>query len=225
MSNPELLAVLALGTALMCIPISLQMKWYRIAAWKSIVVSLVLVLTGVLGSKIWFFVENGHFNGRSFYGAVFLAPLVYWPVSGLMKIPYGQIMDFCAPAGCLTLAMVKVQCLRDRCCEGIALYVDENFHYVRFPSEIVEMTVFLIIAFILLLVCSKTKNRTKGFPWFLVLYGSTRFVLDYFRSIRPVYALGLSAGSFWSLIALSAGIGILLWMQIGNKKKLVENAK
>lgn len=217
MNNPELAAMLAIGTVLMCVPIAIQMKWYGIAIWKSTVISIVLVLTGLIGSRIWYFVENGYFQGRSFYGAIFFAPLFYLPVAKVLRIPYGQTLDFVAPAGCLTLALVKIQCLRDGCCGGIALYVDSNNNYVKFPSQLAEMVAFVIIAILLMIIGSKEKNRTKVFPWFLVLYGSSRFVLNFFRSVKPVYALGLSAGSFWSAIAFLIGVVILLFRGIKHK--------
>lgn len=220
MNNLELLVVLSIGTVLMCIPISVQMKWYGIQIWKSIIVSIALVLTGLVGSRFWYFVENGTFLGRSFYGAIFLAPVIYFPIAKILKVPYSQTLDFCAPAGCLTLALVKIQCLRDGCCDGIALYLDENHNYVKFPSQIVEMLAFLIIGCIVMTISAKEKNRGKVFPWFLTLYGALRFVLNFFRDGIKPYALGLSAGSFWSLISFVAG-GLILTMgkwKVGQKE-------
>lgn len=212
MISIELLVVLLAGTILMCIPISIQMKWYSVARWKSIVISAVLVLTGVIGSEIWFFVENLSFGGRSFYGAVVFAPIVFIPVARLLRISYGDVMDFVAPAGCLTLAMVKLQCLKDHCCEGKILYIDENHMYVRFPSQIVELIVFLIISIALMLISANKKSRNRVFPWFLIIYGAARFGLDFMRDNAASYAFGLSAGSFWSLCAFVIGIIVLMIM-------------
>ena len=206
MNNPELMLILAFGCGLMCVMISVQMKWYGISMWKSVIVSLALVFTGLFGSRIWYFVENGNYGGRSFYGAVFFAPLVFFAVAKLFRIPYLQALDFCAPAGSLTLALVKIQCLRDKCCQGKILYIDENQEYVRFPSQMVEMIAFVIICIILFLLSSRKIMRGKIFPCFLVLYGASRFVLNFFRYIESTYAFGLSAGSFWSLISFCIGM-------------------
>lgn len=221
-NNPELMVLLAVGACLMCVPIGIQMRWYGVAVWKSVIISLVLVAIGLFGSRFWYFVENGHFRGRSFYGAIFFAPLVYFPVAKLLRIPYGITMDFVAPAGCLTLAMVKIQCLRDGCCAGMVLFTKENLDYVKFPSQIVEMAAFLIISVVLMGIGSREKNKGRVFPWFLVLYGSSRFVLDFLRGSTVPYALGLSAGSFWSVMAFAAGV---LWLcvmyktETGRKKE------
>ena len=216
MVSIELVIVLLIGALIMCAMIALQMKWYSIAWWKGIVISAALVLTGVFGSQIWFFVENLEFGGRSFYGAIFFSPLVFWPLSKLLRIPYGEALDFVAPAGCLTLALVKIQCLRDGCCLGRILYVDENHMYVRFPSQIVEMAAFLLISAILFALCYRGKIKGKIFPCFLVLYGASRFVLDFLRDVIAPYALGLSAGSFWSMISVIAGI---IWLMLVKRRK------
>ncbi len=198
----------------MCLMIGLQMKFYALNPWKSIVVSLSLVIAGVIGSKIWFFVENLSFGGRSFYGAIVFAPLVYLPVSRLMKIPYLCCLDFGCTGGCMALAAVKVECLRSGCCGGYIMYIDENHMYVRFPSQIVEMANFLVIAIILFLLSKKQKYQGEIFPIFLVLYGTTRFVLNFFRDEAVLYALGLTAGSFWSLCSVIIGVA---WLLIKNR--------
>lgn len=209
MSN-ILLIVLAIGIVLMNMIVSSQMRRYMVLPWKSIPVVLALVLTGVLGSYLWYYVENLTFGGRSFYGAVFFAPVVFLPVSWILRLPYGDTMDFVAPAGCVTVAMVKIDCLLNRCCQGKILFVNQDDVFVRFPSQIVEMGAFLIIAGILTWMTYRKKFRGTIFLWFLILYGLSRFILDFFRDIKATYVLGLSVGSFWSLCSFIIGVILLL---------------
>lgn len=211
-----LVLVLLAGFLLMCMTIAQQMKWYQIPIWKSSVISFTLVLDGLIGSHLWYFVENFSFGGRSFYGAIFLAPLIYWPVSRYLKVPYDYALDFCAPSGCLTLALVKIQCLRDNCCMGKFLYIDENHMFVFFPSQLVEMANFIILAVVLFFLSKKKSNHGKIFPIFLIFYGGTRFILDFFRGETTPYLLGLTAGSFWSACAFVIGI---IWLCIANTRK------
>ncbi len=213
MFNYQLILVLILSTTIMGILMTMQIKWYALPLWNIIPIAVVLVFTGVIGSQIWFFVENGYFTGRSLYGAIVFSPIVFLPVSKLLKIKYSETLDFIAPGGCFTLALVKIQCLRDHCCEGMVLYIDENHMYVRFPSQKVEMVAFLIISAILFYMASKPKFRGKIFPWFLVLYGGSRFFLDFLRETVPSYLFGLSAGSFWSLCSFIIGIIVLIVMK------------
>lgn len=213
----DLFLILLLCVALMYFMMSMQAKWYEIKKWKTILIAGALAITGVIGSEIWFFVENGNWGGRSFYGAIVFSPLVFWPVSKLLKIKYAEALDFVAPSGCLALALIKIQCLRDNCCVGKELYQNENFIFVRFPSQIVEMIAFLVISAILFYMASKPKFRGKIFPWFLVTYGFARFFLDFLRETVPSYFFGLSAGSFWSLCSFAIGITVLILMR--TKKK------
>ena len=207
----------------MSVLIAIQMKWYQIARWKSVVISSTLIFASIIGAKIWFFIENGSFDGFSFYGAVFFALLLFFPLSKKLDIPYTYILDMCAPAGSMALAFAKVQCLRVGCCMGKTLYIDENYMYVRFPSQIVEMVTCLLIAMTLFILSSRETNRGKGCPYFFILYGAARFVLDFYRGETVPFALGLTAGSFWSACVLLAGV---IWLVIDRKrffKNIVKN--
>lgn len=206
----QLIVVLCLGVLLLCALMAYQTKWYGISPWKSVPIACALVATGVIGSEIWFCVENGFWGGRSLYGAIVFSPIVFLFVAKILRIKYAEILDFVAPGGCLVLALVKIQCLRDHCCEGMVLYIDENHMYVRFPSQIVEMATFLIISALLFYMSSKSKYRGKIFPWFLVIYGVARFCLDFLRETIPSYLFGLSAGAFWSLCSFVVGLVILI---------------
>ena len=129
-----LFVVLIVCVIVMCVMMAIQAKWYGIKIIKVIPIAISLVLTGVIGSEFWFFVENGTWGGRSFYGAIVFSPLVFIAVAILFKINYSYSLDFVAPSGCLALALIKIQCIKDNCCYGKVLYQDEDFIYVRFPS-------------------------------------------------------------------------------------------
>lgn len=201
-----LLFVLILGALLIYCQITLQMRWYKIAAWKSLPVTLFVILTGLAGSYLWFFIENGYFSGRSLYGAVFLCPIVFSFVAKMLKIQYGEVMDVIAPAGCFVLGLAKVQCMRDHCCEGKVLFMNEDRVWVRFPSQIVEGVVFIVIAVFLLVLSRKKSLRTMIYPIAMIIYGIARFFLDFLRDTDVSFLFGLSRGSFWSLCSLIIGI-------------------
>ena len=210
-----LVIFLIIGIALMCEIIAFQLKKYFIPMWKGIPIAVSLAISGVFGSRLWFFIENLSFDGRSFFGAIAFSPLVFLLLAKLLKIPYKEILDFIPAAGCITLALVKIQCLRDGCCEGRILYINDDHIYVRFPSQIVEMIDFLLLAVVLLIAFYKFKKRGQVFPLFLILYGVTRFVLNSFRGELVTYALGLPAGHCWSLISIIIGT---IWLVVAYQK-------
>lgn len=198
----------------------IQVKWYGISSKKFVPIVLIIVVSAVIGTKLWFFVENGYFGGRSLYGAVIFPSVVFVFASKLLDIPYWKAMDFVSPGGCLIAGVAKLQCLKDGCCQGRFMFYNKENALMRFPSQIVEMVVFFLIVLILMIMASKPKFRTKIYPWSLILYGGTRFFLDFLRETVPSYLFGLSAGSFWSLCSFIIGAAILVVMKRKEKNKL-----
>ena len=199
-----------------CIAMMLQMllrqkkEFRHIQSWKMVILSIALTITGVLGTMIMYFIESGQFGGTSFYGAVFFVPILMLPVT-LLKIPYRDVLNLCAPAECLMLSIMKIDCLMSNCCFG--RYIPA-IHMV-FPSQIVEGLAGLLIMGILLWIAQK-KQDAKLYPWYLILYGTVRFSLNGFRFGLEPFLLGLSNGHFWSVTAVAFGV---IWMAAGNRKE------
>lgn len=207
--NAKTVITLSIGTGAMLLLIFALMIKYKTRLWKSLPVSIILTVTGTIGTYVWFLIENSSFGGRSYYGAVFLVPIAFIYISKLMRIPYGDLMDFCAPAECVMLAIMKYQCLVDGCCGGRFLFLSSQGEEIFFPSQIVELVnAFIIMVFLMAMALSQ-KKRGKIYPWYLIIYGSTRFILNFFRADAAPLLLGLSAGSLWSLLAIFIGV---LWI-------------
>ena len=223
--NMKTILALSAGTGAMLVLIVILMAYYKEKLWKSIPVSLLLTITGTLGTYIWFFVELSGWGGRSYYGAVFLVPVAFLFVARWMQIPYGDLMDYCAPAECVMLAIMKYQCLIDGCCSGIVLRTLENGSAVRFPSQIVELINALGVMTVLMLIALKKKYRGKVYAWYLIIYGVLRFVLNWFRDDNLPLLLGLPAGNLWSLMAIFFGLMWLTDRKLAIVKKLPDEVK
>lgn len=220
--NLNTIIVLLIGTFVMMIPMFIQARKYRIKVWKAVPASFVLTVIGTLGTYLWFFVENLSFGGRSFYGAVFFVPIVFLLFAYVIKIPYGQLLDLCAPAECIMLSLMKVKCLMDGCCQGRILYMTELGEIVRFPSQLAELIVAYLLVWILLIMSFRTENREKIYPWYLILYGASRFVLNFFRDEWASYDGGMiPLGTVWSVVAVIGGI---VWIVVYNKRKKTDKA-
>ena len=107
-------------------------RFYNIPLWKVAVSCILLAAIGMIGVKLMFFIESGNWTGRSFYGAVFLIPVLMFPVARLLKVPYGDLMDLMPPGGCIMLALLKVKCKIDGCCFGRLMMI--NGKLVRFQN-------------------------------------------------------------------------------------------
>ncbi len=193
----------------------IRYKKYRISLLKTIVITIAIVFSGLAGSYIMFFLENGMWQGRSMFGGILLFPLFLLPISLVLKIEPADLLDYATIPGAFLLAFSKFNCYLADCCGGKVIgYVDAIPEF--FPSQLVEMCVSLLIV-VALLVFEAT-NKLKHFicPMCIVLYSITRFVLDFFRWKQDIFALGMTAGRFWSVISFLIGI---IWIVIKIRKK------
>ena len=211
----ERILVICTGSFAMLVLMLLRRKAFpTVALWKIPVLSILLTITGVLGTMIMFFIETGKFGGTSFFGAVLFVPVLMLPAM-LLRIPFHTIMDLCAPAICIMLAIMKIDCLMSGCCIGKYL---PSLGF-QFPSQIVEMIVALIILCILLWLERKGTETNKLYPYFMILYGTTRFVLNWFRYGLVPFVWILPNGNFWSVIAVLVGVVWLILLSKGSAKK------
>lgn len=213
MISAKLFMFLLAGTLAMLVPIIIQTICYKIKIWKSVVVAVLLTVTGTVGTYVWFFVENLRFEGRSFYGALFLVPLVFIIFAIIIRIPYSNLMDLCAPAECVMLALMKVLCCISGCCGGRILFETANGDFVRFPSQIVELIVAVLLGAILMFFSYKPQFRGTLYPWYMILYGTTRFILNFFRD---VWGNGtIPYGTIWSVVSIICGA---IWLVVYKRK-------
>ena len=183
--------------------------------WKTLLSAAVLTVLGVLGAKIMFLLESGFWAGASFYGAVFFPPLFMVLLALLLHVPPLDLLDLCAPAECVMLAILKIQCAVKGCCGGILLTTTADGVYIRFPSQIVELLNALALMIVLLHFIHKGVWRGRIYPMYMLLYGITRFVFNLLRDTTP-FLLGLPAGNFWSLISIMIA---LIWLYFAEHKK------
>ena len=102
------------------------------------------------------------------------------------------------------LAVMRLQCVYFGCCNGITITLSPQVSFA-FPSPIVELITVLVLMVIILCLGKNAKFKGKLFPIYLILYGSTRFVLNWFRSGNSPFVWILPPGNFWSIIAMAIG--------------------
>lgn len=205
-------SIIGLGGLAMFVTMLLQKKQYpQVAIWKMVVLTVWLTITGVLGTMVLAYIELGEFGGTSFYGAVFLVPILILPAM-LMKISYKDILNLCAPAECAMMIVMRFDCLDKGCCFGKYLPELE----FQFPSQIAEMVVGAAIM-IALIWMHKKDRETQLYPWYMILYGICRAVLQCFRygGTEP-WVLGLSQGHLWSLVSMAIGT---VWLVLSRTQK------
>lgn len=184
-------------------------KYLHLPTWKLVAFSIVVVPVGLFCAKLMRLIEAGTWEGMSFYGAVFFAPLLMVPFGLLLKIKPADMLDLGGPSGCVALAFLKIQCYITGCCYGMILWYQENGRPVRFPSQIVEVVCGVIVLIVLLMIIRSGKQKGYIYAWFLLLYGGSRFFLNLFRETTP-FVFGIPQGCFWSIISVIIGGTVLL---------------
>lgn len=220
MINLSFLLFLAAGTLAMWIPMLFMCRSYRIPVWKSPIIAVLLTLAGTIGTYLWFALENSFFGGTSFIGAIVFVPLAFLGIAKLLRVPYPYLMDFCAPAECIMLVLMKINCFRSGCCGGRELYVSAEGVSVYFPSQIAEAVNALLVFAVLMILAYRRKQRGLIYLWYLVLYGATRFILNWFRDGLTPFLIYLPIGNFWALCSLI--VGTLMLVRV--KRKMAEEA-
>ena len=220
--TPELITALIIGTIAMAAVMLLPRRWRAgLPMWKTLLSAAVLTVLGVLGAKLMYVLENGGFGGISYYGAVFFPPLFMVLLALLLRVPPLTLLDLCAPAECVMLALLKVLCLKNGCCGGRLLFTTASGGEIYFPSQIIELLNAFFLIVMLLFLIRKGTWQGRIYPIYMLLYGITRYILNLLRDTKP-FLLGLPAGNFWSLVAI---VIALIWLRLAHPQKGVAESE
>lgn len=215
----NLVTLLALiGGSIARIPaLYIQSRRNRSKIWKIVPLTAVLTVFELAGTMLLFFVENGYFGGMSYYGGILLMPLFCIIISKVFFIPYLNLMDMFGAAAGGMLAVMRLQCVYFGCCNGIKINLSNSCSF-DFPSPIVELVTVLVLMCIVVYLGKYEKYRGKLYPIYLILYGSTRFILNWFRLGNEPFVWILPPGNFWSLVAIAIGISWIMLMNFNERK-------
>lgn len=209
--------LLIVGMLVMGIPMTLGAVRYGIAWWKGVLTTVLLTVFGLIGTILIFYVEYGRFGGTSFFGAVFFTPIAFALVALILRMSYTKVLDLCTIGLCVTMALLRFNCLQSGCCGGRVLFGDW-----RFPSQMVELVVGLGLAALFVYWIYRTPARHGLiYPWFMVLYGAIRSVLNFFRQEWVDYLeldKPFPRGMIWSAVSLVIG-AVWLWLAYRYRKK------
>ena len=174
---------------------------------------------------IYFWIESGFqtFGGQHIVCIFVYTPLLAWIVAKILKIGFKEMCFIIAPLLPLNHTVAHLGCFFAGCCRGYhsdwGFYdpIAEIFYYPIQPLE--SLVAGLII--VALLFIAKKKNYYPDpifFPLMLVLFGSTRFVLEFLRDNEKVL-WGCSSLSFHALFMALVGIVAIIIIQYRKKKK------
>lgn len=187
-------------------------KRYSLNFLQSISFTVLLTLVGVAGAMLLYYLECGEFGGVSFYGSVFLIPLLMPLVGKLFRLKCGQTMDLCGPCVAIMIGCMRVNCVLNGCCGGWEVCLGSVCF--SWPTQAMDSIAdFTIMLWLLEL---ERENRGKGalYPRFMLAYSVMRFLLEFLRE-TPKDWLYLSHGQWFALAAIVAGA---VWIAAENRR-------
>ena len=148
-------------------------------------------------------------------------PLVVFFFAKLLTLPSKTLDDFLAPSMALQQTVGHTVCPFAGCCNGYpcewGIYnpVSEQ---CLFPNQWLECLVSLVILIVLLKYADHEGHKGSGkvFSMFMILFGSTRFLLEFLRDNEKVF-FGISELAVHA--ALLALVGVYWLIDINEREK------
>ncbi len=157
--------------------------------------------------QIFFFWNGGYIFFGGFLGAI-IAGLIFCHIH---KEPLKKWLNFSIPILSLSYAIGRIACLLSGCCYGKELNAWWSVfmhHSNRHPTQLYASIMELFIFSVLILV--EKKKGFKSFlvlPWWMVLHGTARIVMEQFRADpRGMNLLGVSISTNISVILIILGL-------------------
>lgn len=157
---------------------------------------------------------GGKMNGLNFVRIVTFMPIPVFLLVRIFRDSFWDVADFVAPLLAIFHGVTHIGCVFPGCCNGYpaqwGLY-SNNVGHVCFPIQLIEALSSVLIGIVLLIMIKRGIQDKRLYAWYLFLYGSTRFVWEFFRDNEKIWH-GISELAFHSLVAMLLGIVALILM-------------
>ncbi len=190
--------------------------WYgkklQIGIIKSILIVVVVYPLADFWKKVLFWIESGFkaFGGENNVRLFIWVPVIAFVFALLLKIDKKRMCDFLAPCMVITQGVGHWGCIFPGCCRGyesaFGIYNVVTESYL-FPIQPIEALIAISITVYLLIRSKKRDYKPDGlqYPIMLMLFGSTRFICEFFRDNTKVL-FGCSSLAFHALLAFIIGL-------------------
>lgn len=201
---------------------------------------LIAVLGTVIGARLAYVIVNWDLysdaplrilalwrGGYAFHGALILAFFVVTLHAYSRAILPGKMLDLAMPYVTFGYGLGRLGCFFNGCCYGHVTSLPVGLVYPaidaqpRHPTQLYSFIIIMIIAIILFIINrnSFALDRPGGivFAWFLILTGSYRFGVEYFR-VSEIFAFNLTLAQLVSLFMLLGGVMLLFILKYKEAK-------
>jgi phosphatidylglycerol:prolipoprotein diacylglycerol transferase len=189
--------------------------------------ALILMLAGVLGGRVAYILANVHEylenpadiiridkGGLVFYGGFIGATIAAIVLAHRRKEPLFSLLDFAVTAVPLGHAFGRVGCFINHCCYGTPwdgpLAVCMPNDICRHPVQLYEAAANIAIYLALLKFYPKRTRSGTALAVYLMLYGSWRFVAEFFRGDARLTEAGLHVSQWVSVGMIAVGVALMM---------------
>lgn len=197
-------------------------KHYGFSVSRSILYVTGAVALGyvMLWLTSWIF-GGGKMIGLNYIRIVTFLPIPILLLSRVFKDSFENVVDFVSPLLAVFHGVTHLGCIFEGCCHGFSstwgLY-SNNARTVCFPIQPIEAISSILIGILLLTMIRRGKEKGKLYPWYLILFGSTRFIWEFFRDNEKIWH-GISELAFHALGALFVGLIWFVFLKRFSKRK------
>ena len=200
-----------------------------------------IIIAALVGAKLLLIVVDWDYyrsNPREIFSlvrsaGVFYGGLVVATLTGLVlirryKLPVWATADLYAPGIALGHVIGRMGCFFAGCCWGkptdlpwaitftnpaASINVGTPLNVALHPTQLYEAGAELIILTLLLATERKWKYfEGRTFWLYMLLYGITRFIIEFYRGDPRGMVMGVSTSQFVSVLLVPLSIGMLYWL-------------
>ena len=195
-------------------------KRYSLNAGQAVLYTVCVMFSGVLGCKLLYTLEHlgqpFELGGFSFFGAVFLVPVLMILFGKLFRMSSWNSTDAAAICVCAMIGTIRIGCFGNGCCGGRTLA--SGFTW---PTQIMESIGDFAILYYL--IRTEKENKQGLYPRFMICYGILRFIIEFFRESSEGKVLDMA--HVFALISIAIGLSIVLALSELKKKNKNRNRK
>ncbi|MDD5645075.1 MAG: prolipoprotein diacylglyceryl transferase [bacterium] len=197
---------------------------------------LVVILSGIIGARIFFVMLNLDFyidnpsqilrldkGGLAVFGGVLFSIITVSVFCRIRKLNVWDIADVIAPSIALGQAIGRIGCFLNGCCWGVPTnmpcgvifrhkeLMPENLHGVPLhPVQLYNSFLNLLIFFILSRIFKNRKSSGEVFAFYLILHPFMRFWTEFLRGDNGKVFFNITIFQLISVLLCVSGIIILL---------------
>lgn len=186
-------------------------KNFRIAKMRAVFLTILVYVVSTFWMMVLCWVENGfkNFGANNIVRVFIWVPVFTWPVSKLLKLDFKTCCDYLSPCLCVVHGVAHLGCIFAGCCHGYPWkygVFNPALGIKTFPIQPIEALIAILIVIIIWVRQKKHDFRVDGesFPLMLMLYGYTRFLLEFARDNNKIF-LGISDLAIHALIMALVG--------------------